>query len=89
MLVEAAWVAGKTPGPLRAFFLEGARPPRAADRRGGHRAQARRLRLAPLTKHKDYAWARPLTEEKRRTLELRAGQPSPSGGSGDGRTRTT
>jgi transposase len=45
MLVEAAWVAVKTPGPLRAFY-ERVRA-RDADRRRGDRAQARRALLAP------------------------------------------
>jgi transposase len=80
MLVEAAWAAAKTPGPLRAFFL------RVRGRRGEQIAAvaaARKLAVLVwylLTKKKDYAWARPsLTERKRRTLELRAGQPSRRG----------
>ena len=67
MLVEAAWVAAKTPGPLRAFFV------RVRGRRG-HQiaavATARKLAVLTwhlLTKQQDYAWARPsLTEQKRR-----------------------
>src|SRR5438034_4770554 len=89
MLVEAAWVAAKTPGPLRAFFV------RVRGRRG-HQiaavATARKLAVLAwhlLTKQQDYAWARPsLTDKKRRALELRAASP-PSGVSGDGLTRTT
>jgi transposase len=80
MLVEAAWVAAKTPGPLRAFFV------RVRGRRG-HQiaavATARKLAVLAwhlLTKQQDYAWARPsLTEKKRRALELRAGQPAERG----------
>jgi transposase len=80
MLVEAAWVAAKTPGPLRAFFV------RVRGRRG-HQiaavATARKLAVLAwhlLTKQQDYAWARPsLTEKKRRALELRAGQPAKRG----------
>ena len=76
MLVEAAWVAAKTPGPLRAFFL------RIRGRRGEHIAAvatARKLTVLVwhlLTKEQDYAWARPLLgAQKRRLLELRAGLP--------------
>ena len=80
MLVEAAGVAAKTPGPLRAFFV------RVRGRRG-HQiaavATARKLAVLTwhlLTKQQDYAWARPsLTEQKRRALELRAGQPAERG----------
>jgi transposase len=80
MLVEAAWVAAKTPGPLRAFFV------RVRGRRG-HQiaavATARKLAVLAwhlLTKQQDYAWARPsLTDKKRRALELRAGQPAARG----------
>jgi transposase len=75
MLVEAAWAAAKTPGPLRAFFA------RVCARRGRQIAAvatARKLAVLVwhlLTKQQDYAWARPsLTEQKRRKLELRAGQ---------------
>lgn len=80
MLVEAAWVAAKTPGPLRAFFL------RVRARRGEQIAavaSARKLSVLVwhlLTKAQDYTWARPsLTNQKRRTLELRAGQPARRG----------
>ena len=47
MLVEAAWAASKTPGPLRAFYRARPRPPRHADRRRRDRAQARGAVLAP------------------------------------------
>jgi transposase len=46
MLVEAAWVAVKSPGPLRAFFQR-VRARRYADRCGRHGPQARRTVLAP------------------------------------------
>jgi transposase len=47
MLVEAAWAAAKTPGPLRAFY-ERVRARRGmGGRRGGHRPQARHPVLAP------------------------------------------
>jgi transposase len=80
MLVEAAWVAAKSPGPLRAFFL------RVRGRRGEQIAAvatARKLAVLVwhlLTKAQDYAWARPLLlEQKRRALELRAGAPAHRG----------
>jgi transposase len=80
MLVEAAWVAAKAPGPLRAFFL------RVRGRRGEQIAAvatARKLAVLVwhlLTKAQDYAWARPLLlEQKRRALELRAGAPAHRG----------
>lgn len=80
MLVEAAWVVAKTPGPLRAFFL------RIRARRGEQIAAvatARKLAVLVwhlLTKGEDYAWARPsLLAKKQRTLELRAGQPARRG----------
>src|SRR5207237_9154796 len=67
MLVEAAWVAAKTPGPLRAFFL------RVRARRGAQVAAvaaARKLAVLVwhlLTKRQDYTWARPsLTAQKLR-----------------------
>ena len=46
MLVEAAWVAAKLPGPLRAFFERVRAPARDADRGGGDGPQARRALLA-------------------------------------------
>jgi transposase len=76
MLVEAAWVAAKTAGPLRAFFL------RVRAKRGAQVAAvatARKLAVLAwhlLTKAQDYAWARPsLTAQKLRALELQAGAP--------------
>jgi len=83
MLVEAAWVAVKTPGPLRAFYE------RIRARRGMQIAVVATARkLAVLCWHliikgEDYAFARPsLTEKKLRKLELRAGMPSQRGRKG-------
>lgn len=80
MLVEAAWAAARTPGPLRAFFL------RIQSRRGkpiAAVATARKLATLVwhlLSKDENYAWARPaLLEAKRRRMELRAGQPTAKG----------
>jgi transposase len=83
MLVEAAWVAAKTPGPLRAFYQ------RVRARRGMHIAvvaTARKLATVcwhlAVTGH-DYAFARPsLTAKKQRALELRAGLPPRRGQKG-------
>ena len=84
MLVEAAWVAVKTPGPLRAFYE------RIRSRRGMQIAVVATARkLAVLCWHlvikgEDYAFARPsLTEKKLRKLELRAGMPSHRGRKGN------
>jgi transposase len=83
MLVEAAWAAAKTPGPLRAFFE------RVRARRGMHIAvvaTARKLAVLcwhMVTKGEDYAFRRPsLTAQKLRALELRAGMPSRRGQKG-------
>ena len=83
MLVEAAWVAVKTPGPLRAFFE------RVRSRRGMQIAvvaTARKLACLCWTmieRGEDYAFARPsLTEKKLRKLELRAGMSSQRGRKG-------
>jgi transposase len=83
MLVEAAWAAVKTPGPLRAFYE------RIRSRRGMQVAVVATARkLAVLCWHliikgEDYAFARPsLTEQKLRKLELRAGMPSRRGQKG-------
>jgi transposase len=80
MLVEAAGVAAKTPGPLRAFFL------RIRGRRGEQIAAvatARKLAVLVwhlLTANQDSAWGRPLlAAQKRRALELRAGLPARRG----------
>jgi transposase len=76
MLVEAAWAAAKTPGPLRAFYE------RVRSRRNMQVAVVATARkLATLCWHlvfkgEDYAFARPsLTANKLRALELRAGMP--------------
>src|SRR6266540_5224671 len=83
MLVEAAWVAAKVPGPLRAFYE------RVRARRGMQIAVVATARkLAVLCWHmisngEDYAFERPsLTAKKLRALELRAGQPSRRGQKG-------
>jgi transposase len=83
MLVEAAWAASKTPGPLRAFYE------RVRARRGMQIAVVATARkLAVLCWHliikgEDYAFARPsLTAQKLRRLELRAGLPSHRGQKG-------
>jgi transposase len=80
MLVEAAWVAAKTAGPLRAFFL------RVRAKRGTQVAAvatARKLAVLVwhlLTKDQDYAWARPsLTAQKLRALALQGGAPARRG----------
>lgn len=77
MLVEAAWAAARSPGPLRAFYQ------RIAARRGKHVAAvatARKLAMIiwhMLTKETDYIWVRPgLLARKFRTIELRAGLPA-------------
>jgi transposase len=76
MLVEAAWSAARSPGPLRAFFL------RVSARRGQHIAAvatARKIAVViwhMLRRGEDYTWARPaLHARKLRDLELRAGHP--------------
>ena len=76
MLVEAAWSAARSPGPLRAFFL------RVSARRGQHVAAvatARKIAVVVwhmLKRGEDYVWARPaLHAKKLRDLELRAGHP--------------
>jgi transposase len=73
-LVEAAWHAARSTGPLRAFWQ------RVAGRRGANVATvavARKLVVIAwhmLTKGEDYAFARPsLTREKIRRLELLVG----------------
>ena len=76
VLVEAAWSAAKSPGPLRAFAQ------RTAARRGrpvATVAVARKLAVLAwhlLSRGEDYAFARPaLVRRKRRLLELAAGAP--------------
>lgn len=77
MLVEAAWAAARSPGPLRAFFRK------VAARRGQHIAAvatARKLAMIiwhMLTKQTDSIWVRPaLLARKLRSVQLRAGQPT-------------
>jgi transposase len=79
-LVEAAWAAIKSPGPLRAFYT------RLKARRGSQVAAvatARKILVLAwhlLTEDKDYAFARPsLLARKYRALELSAGQPQQRG----------
>ena len=74
VLVEAAWHAARTSGPLRAFHE------RIATRRGSNIATiavARKLAVIAwhmLCRGEDYAFARPsLTREKIRKLELATG----------------
>jgi transposase len=74
VLVEAAWHAARTSGPLRAFHE------RVSARRGGNIATvavARKLAVIAwhmLSRGEDYAFARPsLTREKIRKLELATG----------------
>ena len=76
VLVEAAWIAARSPGPLRAFAL------RTAARRGRHVATvavARKLAVLCwhlLTREEDYAFQRPsLVRRKLRALELKTGAP--------------
>lgn len=83
LLVEAAWVAARSPGPLRAFFL------RIRARRGQHVAAvatARKLAILIwylLINDEDYVWARPaLHAKKLRDLELRAGYKAARGQKG-------
>jgi transposase len=83
MMVEAAFTAARTPGPLRAFFE------RVRARRGVQIAivaTARKLVCLCWTmieRGEDYAFARQsLTDKKRRALELRAGLPSRQGRKG-------
>lgn len=75
MLCEAAWVAVRTPGPLRAFYE------RVRARRGAQVAlvaTARKLSVLfwhLLTREEDYAFGRPsLTRRKLRALELKTEQ---------------
>jgi hypothetical protein len=80
MLVEAAWHAARTAGPLRAFHA------RLSARRGANIATvavARKLVVIIwhlLTRGEDYAFVRPsLYREKLRRLELMLGAPRQQG----------
>lgn len=76
VLVEAAWAAVKTPGPMRAFYqrLRARRGPQIAVV-----ATARKLLVLAwhlLTRNEEYVFARPsLVARKWRALQLQAGQP--------------
>ena len=85
VLVEGAWAAIKTPGPLRAFYQ------RVRARRGSQIAivaVARKIAALSwqlLTRQQDYAFKRQsLVDKKLRNIELRAGAPrrptTPRGG---------
>jgi transposase len=90
VLVEAAWVAVRAPGPPRAFYerIRARRCPQVA-------AVATARKLASLfwcllTRQQDYAFGQPsLTTRKTRRLELDAGAPSRKGQvrAGDGAHR--
>ena len=80
MIVEAAFSAARTPGPLRAFYR------RVSQRRGTQVAVVATARKMVVlcwhlvTKDQDYAFARPsLVAHKRRKLELAAGAVSRRG----------
>ena len=80
VLVEAAWSAVRSPGPLHAFYQ------RIRTRRGFQVAvvaTARKMTVLAwhlITSGQDYAFARPsLVAHKRRKLELAAGAPSGRG----------
>jgi transposase len=84
MLVEAAWSAARTAGPLRAFYT------RVQARRGMQVAvvaTARKLTVLCwhlIIKGEDYAFAQPsLVAHKQRKLELRAGSPAARGQKGN------
>ncbi|MGB5557280.1 MAG: transposase [Paracoccaceae bacterium] len=77
MLVQAAWAAARSSGPLRAFYQP------IAARRGKHiaaGATARKLAMIlwhMLTKETDYIWVRPArVARKFGAIELKAGLPA-------------
>jgi transposase len=79
-VVQAAWAAIKTPGPLHAFYC------RVKARRGAQIAivaVARKLAILTwhlLTTQRDYAYQRPqLVARKLRRLELQTGAPTRRG----------
>jgi transposase len=84
MLVEAAFVATKILGPLRAFYQ---RVPACRGTQTAIVATARKLAVLCWTmieRGEDYAFARPsLTDKKLRALQLRAGMPAHRGRNGD------
>ena len=88
MLVEAAWAAVVTPGPLRAFYV------RVQGRKGKQVAAvatARKIAVLAwhlLTKQEDYAFARPaLVAMKERQMQMKAGAKSRRGGNTPGPAR--
>ncbi len=88
MLVEAAWAAAATPGPLRAFYA------RVQGRKGKQVAAvatARKIAVLAwhlLTKDEDYAFARPaLVAMKERQMQLKAGARPRRGGNTPGMAR--
>jgi transposase len=88
MLVQAAWAAATTPGPLHAFFV------RIQNRKGKQVAAvatARKIAVLAwhlLTKQEDYAWGRPaLVAMKQRQMQLKAGANSRRGGNAPGPAR--
>jgi transposase len=88
MLVEAAWAAAVTPGPLRAFYV------RVQGRKGKQVAAvatARKIAVLAwhlLTRQEDYAFARPaLVAMKERQIQLKAGAKSRRGGNRPGAAR--
>jgi transposase len=88
MLVEAAWAAAATPGPLRAFYV------RVQGRKGKQVAAvatARKIVVLAwhlLTKQVDYAFARPaLVAMKERQMQMKAGAKSRRGGNTPGPAR--
>lgn len=88
MLVEAAWAAAVTPGPLRAFYV------RVQGRKGkpvAAVATARKIAVLAwhlLTKQEDYAFARPaLVAMKERQMQIKAGATSRRGGNAPGPAR--
>jgi transposase len=82
-LVEASWSVVKAPGPMHSYYQ------RIRARRGAQVAivaTSRKLAClfwCLLTREQDYAYAQPsLTAKKLRRLELAAGAPKGTGGSG-------
>jgi len=83
LLVEAAWIAVRNPGPLHAFYERlRARKPRTV----ALVAVARKLTVLSwhlLSKETDYQWAPArLVADKMRKVELKAGHPRRPRGSG-------
>ena len=88
MLVEAAWAAAVTPGPLRAFYVrvQGRKGKQVAAVATGRKIAVLAWHL--LTKEEDYAFARPaLVAMKERQMQLKAGAKSRRGGNSPGAAR--